>query len=127
MAYKDKERQKQANREASRRCRLRQQQGMTQDESKVIPVIPKQPENVIPNYGQPNCQCRHCQTARTNKSKNVINHGSYKTASQLVENEINRVILPGDPDYEPTGNPETHDYDPNKPGLGSQAVGVGPG
>ena len=53
----------------------------------------------IPNYGQSDCQCRHCRTNRTNGGKHIINHGSYKTASQLAERELNRVSLPGDPDY----------------------------
>ena len=61
-------------------------------------ATPEQPD--IKNYGKPNCECRHCQQARANKSKNSINHGPHKSASQLAKNEINRVSLPGDLDYD---------------------------
>ena len=110
MAYKDKERQKQANREASRRRRLRQQ-GMTQDSDKVIPVrpiepvsvIPEPPANVIPGpiagYGQAGCQCMHCKQARVNRSTVTLNHGSWKPAVQLAKGKLYRVTLPGDADY----------------------------
>ncbi len=53
----------------------------------------------IPNYGQSDCECRHCQTNRANGNKHTINHGPYKTAGQLAERELNRVSLPGDPDH----------------------------
>ena len=54
----------------------------------------------IPNYGQPDCQCKHCQQHRTVAgSKRTLNHGPYKTADQLAEHEGNRVSLPGDADY----------------------------
>ena len=54
------------------------------------------------NYGQPDCQCQHCQNVRAsgNPFKRVLNHGEYKTASQLDRNELNRVSLPGDADYD---------------------------
>ncbi|KKM26226.1 hypothetical protein LCGC14_1586940 [marine sediment metagenome] len=35
------------------------------------------------------CQCQHCQSKRTNKSRNIINHGAYKSIGKLV----NRVGL----------------------------------
>lgn len=53
------------------------------------------------NFGQPDCECKHCQSKRINKSKNIINHGAWKSADQLGKNEINRVSLPGDVDYVP--------------------------
>ena len=53
------------------------------------------------NFGQPDCQCKHCQGVKTNSSKHLINHGKYKKASELAANELNRVSLPGDVDYEP--------------------------
>ncbi len=53
----------------------------------------------IPNYGQADCECGHCQTNRANGNKHTINHGSHKTAGQLAERELNRVSLLGDPDY----------------------------
>ena len=53
-------------------------------------------ENLPPRYGEPDCACLHCQQ---NDGKKVLNHGSYKRSSDLGENEINRVSLPGDVDY----------------------------
>ena len=98
MAYKDKEKQRQANKEASARHRAKAKgmtEGMTNEGMTVTP-------SVIPN--QPDCQCMHCRQARANNvtfSRNhVINHGPYKTAGQLAKGESNRVALPGDPDYD---------------------------
>lgn len=54
----------------------------------------------IPNFGQSDCQCKHCQNNRAGGSKLTLNHGKYKTADELGEHEGNRVSLPGDPDYE---------------------------
>ena len=65
--------------------------GITTPEGEVSEV----PEN----YGEADCQCLHCKQARTNKSRNVLNHGAYKPASKLGPNELNRVSLPGDCDY----------------------------
>lgn len=45
------------------------------------------------------CECEHCKTNRVNGRKHVINHGPWKPACKLVENELNRVSLPGDADY----------------------------
>ena len=56
--------------------------------------------NVPDNYGQPDCECRHCANAAKSKSGNVLNHGAYKPAGQLGYKEINRVSLPGDADYD---------------------------
>lgn len=53
----------------------------------------------LTNYGQLNCECVHCQTRRTNKSKNIISHGPWKLHDQLDKDELNRVLLPGDVDY----------------------------
>ena len=52
------------------------------------------------NYGQDGCECGMCQNNVINKSNNIINHGEYKVASELGENEINRVSIPGDVDYD---------------------------
>ncbi len=56
----------------------------------------------ISNFGQSDCQCQHCQNNRAifKGEKYVINHGPYKSAGQLGEKELNRVSLPGDPDYD---------------------------
>jgi hypothetical protein len=51
------------------------------------------------NFGQPDCQCRHCKNNRSSGSHKVINHGPYKPAGQLSKNEVNRVSWPGDVDY----------------------------
>ena len=51
------------------------------------------------NYGQPDCQCMHCQSNRANGSRHTINHGAYKPADELGVKELNRVSLPGDVDY----------------------------
>ncbi|KKL47717.1 hypothetical protein LCGC14_2332710, partial [marine sediment metagenome] len=52
------------------------------------------------NYGEPDCECKMCETNRANGNKHVINHGQYKRAKQLTSKELNRVTLPGDVDYE---------------------------
>lgn len=67
----------------------------------------------IPNYGQPDCQCMHCQQNRANGNKSIINHGPYKPYQALAKNEANRVSLPGDPDY--AGVAQEH---PEWPGVG---------
>lgn len=51
------------------------------------------------NFGQTDCQCKHCRAVKVNGSKHTLNHGAYKTVSQLADNELNRVSLPGDIDY----------------------------
>ena len=58
----------------------------------------------IPNFGQPNCQCKQCQAYRiAKKDISLLNHGPYKQANHLGEGEANRVSLPGDQDYEGIG------------------------
>ncbi len=52
------------------------------------------------NFGQIDCECRHCQNNRAAGSKHRINHGPYKPAGELADNELNRVVLPSDMDYE---------------------------
>ncbi len=66
---------------------------------KVEQTKPEHNSNKPANYGQPGCQCQHCQSIRINKSKVVLNHGAYKPAKELDKNELNRVSLPGDVDY----------------------------
>ena len=51
------------------------------------------------NFGEEDCECVHCQNNRHNKSKKIINHGSYKSKNELGPDEVNRVSLPGDADY----------------------------
>ena len=52
-----------------------------------------------PYPGGPDCTCGMCKNKVINKSSKIINHGPYKTAANLKENEINRVPIPGDIDY----------------------------
>lgn len=63
-------------------------------------VFDNDPYHLIANYGQPDCECKHCQAVKVNKSKHTLNHGPYKPASELAMHEINRVSLPGDKDYD---------------------------
>ncbi len=60
------------------------------------------------NWGLPDCQCQHCQTARVNNSKNTINHGAWKSYADLADNEVNRVTLPGDVDYSGVALAQSH-------------------
>ncbi len=74
----------------------------------------------VPNFGQPDCECRHCQNHRANKgSQLTLNHGPYKPADELAEHEVNRVSLPGDADYVACGKPVD-----NSPQLGHLTSGV---
>ena len=52
------------------------------------------------SYGSPDCACQHCRINRANGNKHVINHGPNKPASRLAANELNRVPLPDDMDYD---------------------------
>jgi len=91
--YKDKDKQREAQRERTRRYRVKQ---------KSIRIVTPTGISVTPlpdNYGEPDCQCRHCQQNRANRNKHIINHSHYKAQDQLVSNEVNRVSLPGDVDY----------------------------
>ena len=51
------------------------------------------------NFGQPDCECKHCQYNRTYGNKFTLNHGVWKSVSELGKQEFNRVSLPGDIDY----------------------------
>ena len=50
--------------------------------------------------GGSDCGCGMCKNKVVNNSSKIINHGPWKSASELKENEINRVPIPGDVDYE---------------------------
>ena len=58
--------------------------------------------DVEPKANQPDCQCRHCQQTKTRREQDqlIINHGPYKSRHKFGKNEINRVSLPGDSDYD---------------------------
>ena len=99
--YKDKGKQKEANKERQRRYRDKQKgvtsEGVT-DKALQLEDLPC----VIPHFGQPDCQCRHCQNKRAAGGMLTINHGPLKTRAELATSEVNRVSLPGDPDYNPS-------------------------
>ena len=97
MAYKDRTRQRDADRERQRRHRQGVTEGVTEGVTKGVTTI--DPAVAIPNYGLPDCQCKHCQNNRNSGYKYILNHGPYKKLSELGTREYNRVSLPGDPDY----------------------------
>ena len=53
------------------------------------------------NFGLADCQCRMCVVNRYRppKDQKRINHGRVKPFADLGDNEINRITLPGDADY----------------------------
>ena len=114
MAYKDKQKQREANRAAAKRYRVKgmtQKQGMT-DGSMDIHTLAMMdagcgnklshglPPDLNPMGLKPE-QMRHVVGARPG---HTINTGHYKRADQLALGELNRVSLPGDADYEGVGN-----------------------
>ena len=101
MAYKDKDRQREAVRQAVAKSRAKGiTEGITSEgithTIDIEPVIPNMPAN----YGTDTCTCRHCQNNRAQGMRLTINHGPYKTAVELKGNEVNRQTMPGDADYE---------------------------
>ena len=114
MAYKDKETQRKAVKQATRRYREKSK-GITKKVSRIggismgitAPHLPPERDTEEPNdkplpanFGQDNCECRHCANNRASGNKHVLNHGPHKPASELSKGELNRVALPGDVDYE---------------------------
>lgn len=101
MAYKDKDKQKLSQRDWVRQKRANKGSTAPKVEGSTTETVVYDlsclKESVIPNYGQPDCECMHCQSNRANDNRHIINHEPYKT--DLAANEINRVSLPGDPDY----------------------------
>lgn len=111
--YKDKEKQKEAQKRWIAEKRAKLQKKDVQDGSGSTNSI--EPEPNIPlvepnlsnsecrtlpeNYGLENCTCQHCQQNRRSSNKLIINHGAYKKAADLGPFEVNRQILPGDIDY----------------------------
>ena len=88
---------------------------------------PKQTD-VIPNigkpanFGQPDCECKHCQSNRASGNRHILNHGPIKMADELGRNELNRASLPGDVGYKGICN----DARFNGRRKGSQACEVAP-
>ena len=100
MAYKDKDKQSQKQRDWVRQKRATK--GSTGQGSTATSIANEVTAYLnIPNYGLPDCQCRHCQNNRRSGNKYTLNHGPYKKLAQLGTREYNRVSLPGDPDYTP--------------------------
>ncbi len=64
-------------------------------------ITPEGPKAELPaNYGLPDCECQHCKSNRASGSRYFLNHYTYKAAGHLSSNELNRVALPGDVDYD---------------------------
>jgi len=135
MAYKDKDKQREADKERQRRYRDKAKgvtkgvtsEGVTEGVTQGVTVKDITLERAvgvyaIPNYGQPDCQCKHCQQTRNNKSNLILNHGPHKTAGELGPNELNRVSLPGDPDYDGVGLRRAADNGSERPQDGRQGL-----
>ena len=72
-----------------------------------LTVTPEGLKAEVPNnYGLEDCECLHCQNNRAKGSKHIVNHGEYKPSHVLIDNEENRVALPGDVDYSSHGTTE---------------------
>jgi len=52
-------------------------------------------------HGLPDCPCNACQCneSKPPAKRLTINHRPHKGADELQDNEINRVSVPGEPDY----------------------------
>lgn len=87
----------------SAKCRVKASRSVT-DSVTEVSVTPVSVTKVLPaNFGQPDCQCFHCKQNRASDVTNgrlIINHGDYKSFEKLAKNEVNRVSLPGDVDYQ---------------------------
>lgn len=79
----------------SDKCRKAFSRSIRTDQSGQIQSGQSNPDKPL-NYGQPDCQCMHCQQ---NKGKLIINHDKPKKYEDMRANEVNRVALPGDIDY----------------------------
>ena len=95
----------------SDRCRMKTNRAKYQSEQALseqvyeqlnnMTMTPEGPKSEVPrNYGLVDCECRHCAVNRRIGIKPIINHGAYKSGNEFADNEINRVSLPGDVDYQ---------------------------
>jgi len=84
-------------------AKCRQQSKRSSETNKRDTVTDNTVQSVTDNiyHGGPGCDCGMCQANRAKPpaQQKTINHGPYKTASGLQNNEINRVPVPGDKDY----------------------------
>jgi hypothetical protein len=69
----------------------------TVNPDKILSGHPIRTGQVPDNYGQPDCQCKHCQNNRNGKLGLTINHA--EPVNQTIKGHVNRVSLPGDVDY----------------------------
>ena len=93
----------QAERAKQYRQRKRDESVMQPSQKRDVTEIVTEPvSNTLrpANYGQPDCECRHCANNRAQNNRLLINHGPYKTAAELKSNEVNRQTMTGDADYE---------------------------
>lgn len=51
------------------------------------------------NFGKVDCDCGLCKSNRATGSRKKINHGPWKDVTELEQDELNRVTIPGDVDY----------------------------
>ena len=108
MADKNKEKSKRASFERQRRYKAKQRallsQGVTTEPS--IAEFDKVAElyNKPLNFGDPDCMCKMCIGNRSKTKPHILNHGALKRCDQLGENELNRVSLPGDVDFQGAAN-----------------------
>ena len=59
----------------------------------------KPEQTLIKNFGEPDCECNMCKTNRIFGNISTINHGAWKSKTELGIFELNRITSPGDPDY----------------------------
>lgn len=93
--YKDRDKQRAASRERQKRYRAKHDNKDVTPKSNALDVTAKPA-----HYGTPDCACQHCRQVAGSGSHHTLNHGPYKTATQLAPGELNRVALPGDVDYD---------------------------
>ena len=72
---------------------------MRTDEGRTVEAHAVSEQPLIENFGESDCECTDCKLNRLNGNHHVINHGDWKPAVELGPSELNRVTLPGDPDY----------------------------
>lgn len=91
----------------ARQERFRNRRRMLKTAAKGTEATPRQlptteglRDEVPEKYGSKQCRCVCCKNNRLLLKPRVVNHWAYKPASELAKNEINRVSMAGDVDYE---------------------------
>ena len=90
MTYKNRDKQRNAVKMAARRRRAKQKALIAEAQGAIPEVVP------LADKVLKDCSCRHCVI---NRERFIINHGAYKPAHELADNEVNRIVFPGDADY----------------------------